>query len=174
MRNPYEKYLSMNDVPAGKILEVILKKKGWTQKELSLASKEYPQRINDYINGKRKFTMSSSFAIEKALQIEIHGFFMKIQCNHEIYEYAMAEERKIHPDLTKLSHGLFWDTRIEKINWNQNKEWVIQRTFEYGNPEEITEIIRFYGAKIVKEILQNIKSAWNQATRIQNYKKYLA
>ena len=85
----------------------------------------------------------------------------------------MEEERKIHPDLSKLSKGLFWDTRIDKINWMRNKEWVIQRTFEYGNDLEINEIIRFYGKDAIREIISGIKSKWNSDTRNHNYQKYI-
>lgn len=49
MEMKYEKYLMMSDVPAGKILEVILSRKNISQKELADMSNEYPQRIHDYI-----------------------------------------------------------------------------------------------------------------------------
>lgn len=169
----YEKYLLMEDVPAGKILEVILKKRNISQKELADMSNEYPQHICAYIRGKRKFTIKASIAIEKALGINIEGFFVKIQTNHDVYSFIMEEERKIHPDLSKLSKGLFWDTRIDKINWMRNKEWVIQRTFEYGNDVEINEIIRFYGKDAIREIISGIKSKWNSDIRNHNYQKYI-
>ena len=54
MNIKYEKYLSMEDVPAGKILDVILKKRNISQKKLAHMSNEYPQRICDYIKGDRK------------------------------------------------------------------------------------------------------------------------
>jgi plasmid maintenance system antidote protein VapI len=173
MSHIYEKYLSMEDVPAGKILEVILKKKNISQKELANMSNEYPQRICAYIRGKRKFTIKASLAIEKALDIDIEGFFLKIQTNHDIYSYVMEEELKIHPDLLKLSKGLFWDTRIEKINWIRNKKWVIKRVFEYGNDQEINEIIRFYGKDTIKSVFSQIKSNWNSTHRNDNYQKYI-
>lgn len=169
----YEKYLSMEDVPAGKILDVILKKKNISQKKLADMSNIYPQHICAYIKGKRKFTIKASVAIEKALGISIEGFFVKIQTNHDVYSFVMEEERKIHPDLSKLSKGLFWDTRIDKINWIKNKEWVIQRTFEYGNDIEINEIIRFYGKETIKRTILSIKNQWNSNTRNNNYQKYI-
>lgn len=64
----YEKYLSMQSVPAGKILEAILKKKNITQKELAVMLNEYPQRIYDLIKGNRKFNIKTSLVIEKALE----------------------------------------------------------------------------------------------------------
>ena len=53
MEMKYEKYLMMSDVPAGKILEVILSRKNISQKELADMSNEYPRRIHDYIKGQR-------------------------------------------------------------------------------------------------------------------------
>lgn len=173
MEMKYEKYLMMSDVPAGKILEVILSRKNISQKELADMSNEYPQRIHDYIKGQRKFNIKASLSIERALNINIEGFFMKIQTNHDIYNYVMAQERAIHPDLTKISKGLFWDTKIEMINWVRNKEWVIQRALEYGNETEIKEIIRFYGTDTIKQIYPNIKSEWNSDKRNQNFKKHI-
>lgn len=169
----YDKYLSMDDVPAGKILEHILKKRNMSQKELADISNLYPQRIRDYIKGERKFTIRASISIERALGIDIEGFFFKIQTNHEIYAFVMDEERKTHPDLSQLSKGLFWDTRIEMINWLRNKEWVIQRAFEYGNEQEINEIIRFYGKETIKRILPEIQSNWHSDIRNRNYQKYI-
>ena len=45
MEMEYEKYLLMNDISAGKILEVILSKKNISQKELADMSNEYSRRI---------------------------------------------------------------------------------------------------------------------------------
>lgn len=149
----YEKYLSMQSVPAGKILETILKKRNIAQKELAVMLNEYLQRIYDLIKGNRKFNIRTSLAIEKALGIDIAGFFLKIQTNYEIYSHITELELQIHPDLSLLSKALFWDTRIEKINWIKNKDWVIKRTFEYGNEREIEEIIRFYGKETITAIL---------------------
>ena len=105
----------------------------------------YPQRISELIKGTRNFTIQQSIDIEKALGIGIEGYFYKIQANYEVYAFLTEKELTQHPDLSKFSTALFWDTRIEKINWIKNKEWVIQRIFEYGNSQEINEAIRFYG-----------------------------
>lgn len=59
-----------------------------------------------------------------------------------------------HPDFTKLRSVLFWDTKMEKINWEKQKKAVIKRVFERGNEIEKKEIIRFYGKEIVNEILE--------------------
>ena len=153
----YEQYLSMPAVPAGAILKRILQKEHLSQKEIAEKSAIYPQRINDLINGKRKFTPESSVRLEQALGISTLGYFYRIQTNHDIYCYQDEQERKLTPDLSKIDKALFWETySLEKINWLKNANWVIQRSFEYGNQQEIEEIIRFYGREKVFEILNAI------------------
>ncbi|MDR2971069.1 MAG: helix-turn-helix transcriptional regulator [Bacteroidales bacterium] len=166
----YEKYLSMSAVPAGAILKHILKKENLSQKEIAEKSAIYPQRINDLIKGKRKFTPELSSRLEKALDIPILGFFCKIQTNYDIYCYQDEQERKITPDLSKLHKALFWDTLIEKINWIRSANYVVQRAFEYGNKMEIEEIIKFYGYKKVAEALNAIPvtDTWKLNDRNRN------
>ena len=167
----YEQYLSMPAVPAGAILKQILQKEHLSQKEIAKKSAIYPQRINDLINGKRKFTPESSSRLEKALGISTLGYFYRIQANHDIYCYQDEQERKYTPDLSKLHKALFWETSsLEKINWLKNADWVIQRAFEYGNQQEIEEIIRFYGREKITEVLNTIPATdtWKLNDRSKN------
>jgi plasmid maintenance system antidote protein VapI len=171
----YEKYLSMPAVPAGAILKHILKKENISQKEIAEKSAIYPQRINDLIKGKRKFTPELSSRLEKSLGISILGFFCKIQTNHDIYCYQDEQERKITPDLSKLHKALFWETySLDKINWIKHIRWVIQRVFEYGGQQEIEEIIHFYGHEKITETLNAIPvtDTWKLNDRNRNRKRF--
>lgn len=169
----YEEYIKSEKTPAGKVLEHILRKAKMSRKQLSAKADIYPQRISDLINGKRDFTVQQSIAIEKALGIGIEGYFYKIQANYAIYAYLTEAEVSIHPDLSKFSKTLFWDTKIEKINWIKNKEWVIQRIFEYGNHTEIEEAIHFYGKEAIQAVLQGTRSEWKKETRERNFKEFV-
>ena len=167
----YEQYLSMPAVPAGAILKRILQKEHLSQKEIAKKSTIYPQRINDLINGKRKFTPESSSLLENALNISTLGYFYRIQTNHDIYRYQDDRERKHTPDLSKLHKALFWETTsLDKINWVKNADWVIQRTFECGNRQEIEEIIRFYGREKIINTLEAIPTTdtWRLQERNKN------
>jgi hypothetical protein len=42
---------------------------------------------------------------------------------------------------------------MESLDWEKQKKAIIKRVFERGNDIEKNEIIRFYGAKIVDELL---------------------
>lgn len=55
---------------------------------------------------------------------------------------------------------LFWDTKLENIDWQKHKRSVIRRLFERGNHEQIEEIIRFYGRDVVAAELKEIGSSW--------------
>lgn len=58
------------------------------------------------------------------------------------------------PDLKKLRRVLFWDTKMDSIDWINQKEAVIKRVFERGNQMEKNEIARFYGNESIFEILK--------------------
>ena len=51
--NMYEEYIKSERTPAGKVLEHILRKAKITQKQLSIKTGVYPQRISELIRGTR-------------------------------------------------------------------------------------------------------------------------
>lgn len=61
------------------------------------------------------------------------------------------------PNLALIRKALFWDTDINKIDWNKQYKAVIQRVFERGNAEEKLEIKRFYGDDVVEKVLSENK-----------------
>jgi plasmid maintenance system antidote protein VapI len=169
----YEQYLSTSTIPAGAVLKRILQKERIGQKEVALKASLFPQRINDLITGKRKFTPEMSVCIEKALGLSEPGYFYKIQSNYEIYRYKEEQEKKDTPNLDRLNEALFWDTNMRDMNWKKNANWVIKRVFEYGQPEEIEEIIRYYGKEKVAEVLNSINDTWKEKERNKNTTIYL-
>ena len=169
----YEKYITIHSIPAGTILKRIVDKEHINQKQLSEKSGIIPQRLNDYIKGKRKFTPMVSLQLENALGITTPGYFYVIQAQYEITQAKNKIELENHPNLDKFRKALFWDTHIEKINWISNKNWVIQRVFEYGNELEIQEIIAFYGKRNVKNVIENIHTTWKKDICESNFKTYI-
>ncbi len=77
---------------------------------------------------------------------------MTLQVFYDIKEIK-NKQHKLHPDLTKLRRVLFWDTKMEIIDWEKQKNAIIKRVFERGNEIEKREIIRFYGRENVNSIL---------------------
>jgi len=68
-------------------------------------------------------------------------------------------EPKSTPELSLLRPALFWDTKIDKIDWQKHKKAVIKRVFERGNEKEKNEITRFYGKQTVDEILNGVQTS---------------
>ena len=89
--------------------------------------------------------------IENALEIE-EGYFMTLQLYYDIKEIKRRQYR-LHPDFTKLRRVMFWDTKMENIDWEKQKNAVIKRVFERGNEVEKKEIVRFYGRENVNNLL---------------------
>ena len=77
------------------------------------------------------------------------------------------------PNIGYYRKAVFWDTEIEKLDWDKNRQWIIRRVFEYGGEDEILETIRFYGKDVVKEVLSGIADERKVENRNENIKKYL-
>jgi len=140
----------------GIILERELKKRNIGKGKFAISLNEFPQTLVTITKGKRSMNTALAFKIEKSLGFE-EGYFMILQVYYDIKK----EKEKLQsetagqktPNLSKLRPALFWDTAIEKINWEQQKKAVVKRVFNRGNTEEKNEIKRFYGEKEVNELL---------------------
>lgn len=142
----------------GIVLERELRQRNLSKRSFALSINEHPQTINAITKGKRNMNVLLSLKIEKALGIEEVGYFMFLQVYYEIKNIKEGHQNKSHPNLSLIRPSLFWDTDINKINWEINKKSVIKRAFERGNEEEKSEIQRFYGDQTVKNILKELES----------------
>jgi len=135
----------------GFILERELKKRNLPKGRFAISLQEFPQTIVSITKGKRKMNTALAMRIEKALGIE-EGYFMVLQVFYDI-EKKKSNLNRVHPDLSKLRPALFWDTKMESINWEKQNRAVIKRVFERGNELEKQEISRFYGQNRINEVL---------------------
>jgi len=136
----------------GLILERELKKRHLSKGPFALSLQEYPQTLVSITKGKRRMNTNLALKIENALEIE-EGYFMTLQLFYDIKEIKRIQYR-LHPDLTKLRRVLFWDTKMENIDWEKQKNAVIKRVFERGNDIEKNEIISFYGIENINDIIK--------------------
>jgi antitoxin HigA-1 len=136
----------------GLILERELKKRHLSKGPFALSLQEYPQTLVSITKGKRRMNTNLALKIENALEIE-EGYFMTLQLFYDIKEIKRRQYR-LHPDFTKLRRVLFWDTKMENIDWEKQKNAVIKRVFERGDEIEKEEIVRFYGQEKVNNILK--------------------
>ena len=122
------------------------KKKGLAKGPFALSIGEYPQTISAIIHGKRRMNSSLALRIEESLGLE-KGTLMIIQVYHDIKQEEEKKIIKIKPDLSELRASLFWDTDIEKIDWNKHRQYVIERVMVRGTEKEKNMISEFYGLK---------------------------
>lgn len=135
----------------GIMLERELKQRHLLKGPFAISLREYPQTLVSITKGKRRMNTNLALKIEKTLEIE-EGFFMMLQIYYDIAEIKRRQPG-LKPDLTKLRRVLFWDTKMENIEWEKQKKSVIKRVFERGNEIEKEEIVRFYGQENVDNIL---------------------
>ncbi len=133
----------------GKFLERELNKRKLNQRQFAISIHEHPQTLNAIIKGKRSMNIDLSLKIEKQLEMQ-EGFLMTLQVFYDI-EIANRKNQAT-PDLSKIRSVTFWDTSIDKIDWDKHKVSVIKRVFSRGNEDEQNEIIRFYGKDLVEKI----------------------
>ena len=136
----------------GLILERELKQRHLHKGPFAISLNEYPQTLVSITKGKRRMNTNLALKIEKTLGID-EGYFMTLQVFYDIKELK-RKQHKLQPDFTKLRHILFWDTKMENIDWEAQKNAIIKRVYERGNEIEKNEIIRFYEIENVNKILK--------------------
>jgi hypothetical protein len=52
---------------------------------------------------------------------------------------------------------IFWDVDFDKLNYDENANFVIERVFERGDVDDIRQCRRYYGDEKVSETLLNAK-----------------
>lgn len=144
----------LKGIHPGKILERELEKRKLGKGQFAMSVKEYPQTFSAIINGKRNMNTSLALRIEHALGIE-EGFFMILQVYYDIEQEKKKHTLTLKPDLSKIRPVLFWDTKLENIDWHQHKTYVIKRVFERGTLTEKKEILRLYGYELIRKTLHN-------------------
>ena len=57
------------------------------------------------------------------------------------------------PSRPNLKDRLFWDWKLDEMDWHQSARAVIERVLVRGNDEEYEEMLRFYGMERVLHVL---------------------
>lgn len=60
--------------------------------------------------------------------------------------------------IPQISPVVFWDIPKESIDYEKNSDFIICRVFNYGNFQEIADIIICYGKGYVKKLLLSTKN----------------
>ena len=145
----------LKGIHPGIFLEHKIKERKLSKGRFALMINEYPQTLGTITKGRRSMNTALALKIEQELNLA-EGFLMTLQVFYDIKHEKRRLIEKSHPDLSKLRRGLFWDTDMEKIKWQQQKRAVIQRIFERGNSTEKEEITRFYGDSVIKQFTKKL------------------
>jgi plasmid maintenance system antidote protein VapI len=141
----------LKGIHPGLVLNRELDKRNLRKGLFALSLQEHPQTLTAITKGKRGMNTALSLKIERALGLE-EGYFMILQVYFEIEELKSKQNKSLS-NLPQLRPVLFWDTKMENLDWDKQKKAIINRVFERGNDKEKNEIIRFYGATTVDELL---------------------
>jgi antitoxin HigA-1 len=132
-----------------------LKKKNIAKGPFALSIGVYPQTLGEITLGKRNMNTLLAIKIEQALGLE-EGTLMILQVFFNIKKEKKKNPKNISPDLTKLRKALFWDTKIENVDWIKHQKFVTDRVNERGTPEEKEEIQSFYTSQEVQGFIKTL------------------
>ncbi len=138
-----DKIILLKGIHPGIYLDRELRRANIKKGPFAILLNEYPQTLVAITKGRRRMNTKLAIKIEEALNMD-EGTLMILQVYHDIAREKERTKRSI-PDLNILRPALFWDTDINSINWEKQKQSVIKRVFSRGNRSEKDEITRFYG-----------------------------
>lgn len=133
---------------------------------------EHPQTLSAIIRGKRSMNTPLSLRIERALNLD-EGILMILQVYYDIAQEKQRESKLRHPNLSIFRPILFWDTSLDKIDFQAHSQYVINRVFERGTDEEIEEILQFYGPELILKQLKIEQKSPFYTTIKMRLKKHL-
>ena len=155
----------------GAVLSRELKKRGLDSKQFAHSLGEYPQTINAISKGRRGINPMLSIKLGEKLGVNAE-YFMLLQAYYDVEKKKQELlNHQAKPQIAIFHKALFWDTNIEKIDWQRQKRAVIRRVFERGTETEIKEIISFYGENTVAETLFSVPQYLPSLA--ENAKQYL-
>ena len=58
--------------------------------------------------------------------------------------------QKSRPNISKTA---FWDVNFEEIDFEKNHVFVVDKVFNYGKFNDLSELIRYYGVENIKKAM---------------------
>jgi len=74
---------------------------------------------------------------------------------------------------TDFSQVTFWDTDLTRIDWELNADFVMERVFFIGTPEEQNRIVAFYGIERLSQFANTFKSNPYNSSVLKNINEVL-
>lgn len=145
MEHQLQKYYGIHP---GRVLERVLSERQLKKGPFAISIGEYPQVINEITKARRGISPMLAIKIDHALGLE-EGEFYLLQAHYDIDQVRVKLQQKEIPSFRKI---LFWDTDIDKIDWQKQYKAVIRRVFERGSDDEKRLALAFYGRDKIKEV----------------------
>jgi len=149
---------NIKGIHPGLILKRELKRNNIRSNDLAIAINEHKQTISAILNQRRGINPSISIKLAKKFDID-EDYFMLLQASYEVKKALIPKTKKL-PNTNNFRKVIFWDTSLDKIDWNKNKRAVIKRIMERGNKKEINEIISFYGKVEISNEIKTMKNSF--------------
>jgi len=163
------KLTKIKGVHPGAILRRELKIQGLKGSELASSINEHKQTISAILNKRRDINPKLSIKLSKRFSVD-EDYFMILQASYDV-KIIVESEIKNTPNINNIRKVIFWDTNINKIDWDKNSKSIIKRILERGNQKEINEIISFYGRKTISREVKKINNSTLPSFR-NNIEKY--
>lgn len=58
-------------------------------------------------------------------------------------------------EFSEFNLGLFWDIDTKKINFPEDKHFIIHRVLSYGTMDDIRSLFKIYGKEVIKKEFLN-------------------
>lgn len=149
----------------GAVLKREIKSLGIKSINLAKEISEHPQTINAITKEKRGINAKLSVKLGDYFNIS-QEYFILLQAAYQVAAYKKSKLKNANPLIGKFRTSLFWDTKIELIDYKKNKKSVIQRILERGNQKEIQNLIEIYSIKTIKREISKIPNSF-----VPNYKE---
>lgn len=144
-------------VHPGAILRRELNIRSVKASELASTIDEHKQTISAILNKRRDINPKLSIKLSRYFNVD-DDYFMLLQASYDVKKVSNSE-KKNSPNLNNIRNVIFWDTSIDKVDWDKNRKAIIKRILERGNAIEINEIISFYGRETIINIIKSINKS---------------
>lgn len=153
MKTVLDKYKGIHP---GLILNHELKKRQIPKLRFAEAVHQKRQILNEITKGRRKLPVELAFKIDTELDFT-EGTMLMMQTYYEIENHRKESSIPKNTEIFKhLRKGLFWDTDVNKLDFEKNAIAIIKRIFERGNEDEKKYLFAYYGkSRIDKAVNEN-------------------
>jgi hypothetical protein len=62
--------------------------------------------------------------------------------------------KKIFPKISKSWQGILWSCDVKKLDWEEDKNYIIHQVLMYGDLNDIARLFKIYSKKEIKEVFK--------------------